>query len=183
MTKPSPLAAIAFLLAMQAPLAAPAAASPATATPPPTSSDDCPNVAVDTNKFLSGQTIAVRAPRGSLSLVVVDTVATKERGLMCVVRVPHARGMLFVFAPPDADQGFWMKNTLVPLDMVFVRADGIVSKVAVNVPATTRGTPDDAVARADGMGRFVIELGAGDAAKLGIAAGTKLSLPPLQAKE
>jgi len=182
MTKPSPLAALLLLAAMQLSLAAPASAR-VISTPPPTSSDECPDVAVDTNKFLSGSTIAVRAPRGPLALVVVDTDAAKERGLMCVVRIPHGRGMLFVFAPPDTEQGFWMKNTLVPLDMVFVRGDGVVSNVAVNVPATPRGTPDDKVARAGGLGRFVIELGAGDAARLGIAAGTKLAIPPLQAKE
>jgi hypothetical protein len=76
-----------------------------------------------------------------------------------------------------------MKNTLVPLDMVFVRGDGIVAKVAGDVPATPDGTPDDAVARASGRGRFVIELGAGDAARLGIVPGTKLPLPPLRAKD
>jgi uncharacterized membrane protein (UPF0127 family) len=174
MTKRSALA-VALLAGL---LAAPVAAQ----TPPPTSSDECPNVAVDTNTFLGGDTIAVPTPHGAMNLVVVSDDASRERGLMCVVRIPHERGMLFVFAPPDVEQSFWMKNTLVPLDMVFVRGDGVVSKVAVNVPATPRGTPDDQVAIAKGMGRFVIELGAFDAAKLGIVAGTKLALPPLQAK-
>jgi len=173
---------------LQAPFTAPASASPqatsasASATPPPTTSEECPNVAVDTKKFLGGKTIAVPAPHGAMNLVVVNDFASRERGLMCVVRIPHARGMLFVFAPPDADENFWMKNTLVPLDMVFVRGDGVVSRVAVDVPATPRGTPDDKVATADAVCRFVIELGAFDAAKLGIAEGTKLTLPPLQAK-
>jgi uncharacterized membrane protein (UPF0127 family) len=176
----SRFATLALAVLMQAPLAIPAMASPQ--TPPPTSSDECPNVAVDTNAFLAGPTIAVRTPGGAMNLVVVNDEATRERGLMCVVRIPHARGMLFVFAPPDVDQGFWMKNTLVPLDMVFVRRNGIVTKVAVNVPATPRGTPDDRVARADGMGSYVIELGAFDAARLGIVEGTKLIFPALQAK-
>jgi len=169
---------------LQAPLAAPAKASPqaTSASASATSSDECPNVAVDTEKFLTGETIAVRAPRGVMKLVVVNDEATRERGLMCVVRIPHASGMLFVFSPPDVEQGFWMKNTLVPLDMVFVRGDGVVSNVAVDVPATPRGTPDEKVARASGLGRFVIELGAFDAAKLGIVKGTTLRLPPLEGK-
>jgi len=192
MTKPSLLAAALLTILALTPLAAPATASPQApsaaatpvqrATPPPTTSDECPNVAVDTNKFLSGKTIAVRTPNGAMKLVVVNDEPTRERGLMCVVRIPHARGMLFVFPPPDVDENFWMKNTLVPLDMVFVRGDGVVSRVAVNVPATPRGTPDSEVATADGISRFVIELGAFDAAKLGIVEGTKLSLPPLQAR-
>jgi len=177
MTKTNVLATFLLLALTQAPLV-----QAKSATPPPTSSDECPNVAVDTDKFLNGATVTVRAPRGAMKLVVVNDDPSRERGLMCVVRVPHARGMLFVFAPPDADQGFWMKNTLVPLDMVFVRGDGVVSNVAVNVPATPRGTPDDRVARASGMGRFVIELGAFDAARLGIVKGTTLPVPPLEAK-
>jgi uncharacterized membrane protein (UPF0127 family) len=75
-----------------------------------------------------------------------------------------------------------MKNTLVPLDMLFVHGDGTVDSVAANVPATPNGTPDDKIARRGGIGQFVIELGAGDAARLGITSGTKLVLPPLQAK-
>ena len=91
--------------------------------------------------------------------------------------------MIFVFAPPDAKQTFWMKNTLVPLDMVFVRDDGVVDSLAANVPATKAGTPDNKVAQRAGLGRFVIELGAGEAARLGIHGGTKLVLPPLEAKD
>ena len=102
---------------------------------------------------------------------------------MCVVRIPPDKGMLFVFAPPESVQGFWMKNTLVPLDMVFVTASGTVSSIAPNVPATPEGTADDAVARREGLGQFVIELGAGEAARHGIVAGTKLTLPALSAEE
>ncbi len=188
MTKHSLLPAIVLFATMQAPLAAPATASPPATPAPapapatPTSSDECPNVAVDTGKFLNGKTITVATPRSAMKLVVVNDDATRERGLMCVVRIPHGRGMIFVFPPPDALQPFWMKNTLVPLDMVWVRGDGVVSDIAENVPATPRGTPDDQVARAQGTGRFVIELGAFDAARLGILKGTKLTLPALQAK-
>lgn len=151
-------------------------------TPPPTTSDECPAVAVDTNAFLANPTIAVRTPRGPLALVVVSDAAALERGLMCVVRIPHGRGMLFLFPPGDVLQSFWMKNTLVPLDMIFVQGDGVVSTVAVNVPATPHGTPDSQVARAQGLGRYVIELGAGDAARFGIVTGTKLHIPKLPEK-
>ena len=76
-----------------------------------------------------------------------------------------------------------MKNTLVPLDMIFVAANGTVSAVSAAVPATPNGTPDDAVARRQGLGQFVIELGSGDAARHRIVPGTKLPLPSLTAAE
>jgi len=101
---------------------------------------------------------------------------------MCVVRVPRGKGMIFVFAPPERVQGFWMKNTLVALDMVFLTAAGTVTTVAANIPPTPRGTPDEDVARREGFGQFVIEIGAGDAARHGIVRGTKLALPALTAQ-
>jgi uncharacterized membrane protein (UPF0127 family) len=91
--------------------------------------------------------------------------------------------MIFVFAGPERVQDFWMKNTLVPLDMVFVSFGGVVTSVARDVPATPRDTSDDRVARRSGRGLYVIELGAGDAALHGIVRGTKLVLPTLRAEE
>ncbi len=70
-----------------------------------------------------------------------------------------------------------MKDTIAPLDMVFVKGDGTISKIAPNVPATAPGTPDDKVARRDGLAQYVIELGAGDAARLGLAVGMRLVIP------
>lgn len=151
-------------------------------TPPPTSSADCPATATDTHRFLTATSFAVRAPRGELSLVPVDTEPTRERGLMCVVRIPPGRGMLFIFPPPEGAQTFWMKNTLVALDMIFVSSTGSVTSIAACVPPTPYGTSDDAVARRGGAGQYVIELGGGDAAGHGIVRGTKLALPALTAQ-
>jgi len=117
-----------------------------------------------------------------LRLAVATDEATRELGLMCVTRLrPHA-GMIFVFQKP-ADQEFWMKNTLIPLDMVWVAADGTVTNVAAEVPASTMQTPDDQVARRTGNGRFVIELPSREASADGIATGTHLTLPPLAASQ
>jgi uncharacterized membrane protein (UPF0127 family) len=153
------------------------------ATPSPTSSADCPAPAADTRAFLDARGVTVNAPRGKLALVPVRTEATRERGLMCVVRIPGGKGMIFVFPPPEHVQNFWMKNTLVSLDMVFVTSAGTVTAVDADVPATPRGTPDDAVARRSAVGTYVIELGAGDAARHGIVRGTILTLPALTATE
>jgi len=152
-------------------------------TPPPTTSAECPDTALSTSTFLKADAIKAKAPKGALSLVVVNDLDSRERGLMCVVRVPHGKGMIFVFPGGDAIQGFWMKNTLVPLDMVWIRANGLVSSLAANVPATPDGTPDDKIARRSGMGIYVLELGGGDAARLGLRPGVKILLPELTATQ
>jgi uncharacterized membrane protein (UPF0127 family) len=152
------------------------------ATPPATTSSECPAPAADTGRFLDARAFTVQTPRGALSLVPVTDEPSRQRGLMCVVRIPPGRGMIFVFPPPQREQNFWMKNTLVPLDMVFVGSDGVVRDVAADVPATPRGTADGDVARREGLGEYVIELGAGVAAGLGIERGTKLALPTLSAR-
>ena len=126
--------------------------------------------------------LAVQAPRTALRLAVADTDPRREHGLMGVRTVPAGEGMLFVFPEPgDQRRDFWMKDTIAPLDMVFVRADGTVSSVAARVPATKPGTPDDRVARRNGIGRFVIELAAGGAAAAGLKPGSRLELPALPA--
>jgi len=117
-----------------------------------------------------------------LHVAVASDEKTRALGLMCVTRLRAAHGMIFVF-PQSGPQEFWMKNTLVPLDMVWVEADGRVASVAENVPASTRQTPDDEVARRSGSGRFVIELPAGEANVDAIRAGVRLAVPPLFASQ
>jgi len=113
-----------------------------------------------------------------LRLAVANDETNRELGLMCVTRLRAHRGMIFVF-PQSADQEFWMKNTLIPLDMLWVSADGTVTSVASDVPASTLQTPDDKVARRRGRGLYVIEVSGGEAARDGIAAASVLKLPAL----
>jgi uncharacterized membrane protein (UPF0127 family) len=170
--------ALALLAVAPSLAAAPAAAEPAGALAA------CANPALP-HDILAGAFAGAAAPLptirvGGAAVPLVLAVASdqhaRELGLMCVTRLrPHA-GMIFVFSEASI-QEFWMKNTLVPLDMVWVDAGGTVTTVAGNVPASTRSTPDDVVARRRGQGLFVIELAAGEAAADGIAAGTKLLLP------
>ena len=86
--------------------------------------------------------------------------------------------MIFVF-PSAAQQGFWMKLTLISLDMVWLAPDGVVTSVAANVPASTLDTSEKSVARRYGQGQYVVELRAGEAQSDGIKKGVKLSLPVL----
>jgi hypothetical protein len=120
-------------------------------------------------------TIAVHAPRATLTLQVAKTQEQRERGLMNVTKMSPRTGMVFVFGK-DAPVEFWMKNTVVPVDMVFVGADGTVRSVAANVPATKADTPDDQIPRRYANAKYVIELPAGEAEKDGITGGVRLDL-------
>jgi uncharacterized membrane protein (UPF0127 family) len=126
--------------------------------------------------------LEVRTQRGTLRLAVANTELQREHGLMNVPFVPAGQGMIFVFSDGDLDRGFWMKDTITPLDMIFVRRDGTVSNVEVNVPATPPKTPDERVARRNGAGQYVIELGAGQAGQFGLLPGSRLVIPPVTAQ-
>lgn len=120
--------------------------------------------------------IAVAAPAATLTLRIANDNDTREYGLMCVLALPEHTGMIFVFNGGDMFHDFWMKNTLIPLDMVWVNARGQVTTVAANVPATTVSTPDEKIPHRNGTGSFVIELAAGEAARAGIKPGVVLDI-------
>jgi uncharacterized protein len=120
--------------------------------------------------------VHVRAPAEVLELRVADTVSKRQYGLMCVRALPARTGMIFVFPDGDNFRDFWMKNTLIPLDMVFVSKNGLVNDVRANVPATKVDTPDERIPHRDGTGSYVIELAAGEAARAGITKGAMLDV-------
>jgi uncharacterized membrane protein (UPF0127 family) len=122
----------------------------------------------------------VDAPNAALMLAVARTRAERQRGLMNVTGLAPRTGMLFAFTG-DEPREFWMKNTLIPLDMVFVDAHGVVTSIAARVPASTLRTPDLEVARRSGHGKYVIELRAGEAQACGLSAGTRVDLQPVEA--
>ena len=123
----------------------------------------------------SYQTMPVTLPDGFVVKAwVADTPAKQERGLMYVTQLPEKKGMIFTFEQED-EQVFWMKNTLIDLDIIFIAADKTVTGVAADVPHSTLATPDDQVATAPGYGQYVLELAAGTAAKHGVVPGRKLS--------
>ena len=117
--------------------------------------------------------LMLKAPLAMLSLEVADTQAKQERGLMYRTELPAHTGMIFIFNRDDVVE-FWMKDTLIPLDMVFVSADGHVRSVSQDVPASTLATPDDRIARVLGRAKYVLELPAGEAADDGLRAGAEL---------
>ena len=124
--------------------------------------------------------LTVDVPKGTLRLAIATTGDERERGLMGVRSVPRGEGMLFVFPDPaDRMHDFWMKDTLVPLDMVFVRRDGTVSSIAARVPAMKPHARDADIAHRAGLCRYVIELRSGGAAAAGITPGVRVAIPAL----
>lgn len=83
----------------------------------------------------ASKTIQVTVPGSSTPFTVelARTPAELEKGLMYRTRMAQDRGMLFVF-PDEVPRTFWMKNTLIPLDMIFTTKDGTIVKIWHNVP-------------------------------------------------
>lgn len=109
----------------------------------------------------------------TIKIDVVDTPMTREIGLMCVTRMPRTYGMLFVF-PQDMQLGFWMKNTLVPLDILWIGPDKKITVIHEKLRASTVDTPDEQIATAGGRGQYVLELASGEASRRGLKAGDQL---------
>ena len=102
------------------------------------------------------------------SVEVADTAAEREKGLMFRQSMASSAGMLFVYPAPQHAY-FWMKNTLIPLDMVFVDATGRVNAVQSDaVPGDL--TPIDGGADV----AFVLEINAGLSRAMGIAPGAQM---------
>ena len=108
----------------------------------------------------------------TVTLEVANTSEERKEGLMHRQSLPENHGMLFVY--DDADQrSFWMKNTYVPLDIIFVAPNGTV----LNVEHATPGPEDDGELdsyRSDGDAQYVVELERGFANRTGVEAGTEL---------
>ncbi len=102
------------------------------------------------------------------SVEVVDSEATRERGLMFRKSMAPNAGMLFDFVRPQ-QVSFWMKNTYIPLDMLFIAQDGAILNIA------ERTTPfSETPVPSAGPIRGVLEINGGRSAELGIAPGDKV---------
>ena len=98
----------------------------------------------------------------------------QRRGLMYVRNLPEMTGMLFVYGSEDY-RSMWMKNTYLPLDILFARADGTVSSIARN----TEPLSLKSIASVEPV-MYVLELNAGVADKLGLDANSRLVWEPDQ---
>lgn len=128
------------------------------------------------------QTVAVAADLTTLEIVTKNGVhvfsvelaandADRAKGLMFRKELPEGQGMLFDFKQ-EQEISMWMRNTYIPLDMLFINADGRIRRIAENtVPFSERTIPSG------GPVRGVLEVIAGTAKKLGIAPGDRVAHP------
>ena len=99
--------------------------------------------------------------------------ASREHGLMDRTQMDADHGMLFVF-DDDAPRAFWMKNTKIPLDMLFFDADNRLVSIQHDVPPCVA---DPCAAYSSGApARYVLELNGGEAAKLGLTSGDRIEI-------
>ncbi|WP_043748367.1 DUF192 domain-containing protein [Methylobacterium nodulans] len=116
-------------------------------------------------------TIVSRSGRHAFQVEVMRDDAGRAQGLMFRRSMAPDHGMLFDFAQV-APVTMWMKNTYLPLDMLFIRADGTVARIAADTePLSTR------TISSGGPVLAVLELNAGTAAKLGLRPGDKVEHP------
>ena len=94
----------------------------------------------------------------------------QETGLMNRRALGPDRGMIFPYDPPQP-VSFWMKDTLIPLDMIFIRPDGSIARIATAVPLSLEPVPAAEPIAA------VLEIAGGRSAELGIGAGDRVDWP------
>jgi hypothetical protein len=125
------------------------------------------------SQTLPVETITIDTHHGPrvFTVEIAADMKSQERGLMFRREMDPDAGMLFVFEPPQL-VSFWMKNTFIPLDLMFVRADGTIASIAADAaPLSETSIPSAEPVRA------VIEINGGRALALGIAPGDKVHAP------
>jgi hypothetical protein len=121
-------------------------------------------------------TVAGASGRHVFQTELAKTAAQQERGLMFRTGMKPDQAMLFWPYPPEGGPAraanFWMKNTPTPLDIIFIRADGTIARIAENAtPFSESPIPSGEPVAA------ILEVVGGRAADLGIAEGDKVSWP------
>ncbi len=119
------------------------------------------------------QTLEIASKTGvhSFAVEMAATEAEREKGLMFRKELPEGRGMLFDFHR-EQEVGFWMQNTYIPLDMIFIQGDGRILRIEENTtPFSTKVIPSNGPVRA------VLEVIGGTAERLGIVPGDRVAFP------
>jgi len=115
-------------------------------------------------------TIRSRTGEHRFTVEIAATPDQQERGLMFRKSLAPNRGMIFPYDPPQ-EVGFWMKNTLIPLDIVYIRANGTIAHIVNAEPMDLTPLPSGEPVV------LVLEIAGGRAAQLGIKDGDKVSWP------
>jgi uncharacterized protein len=115
--------------------------------------------------------IATKSGVQVFSVEMATTEEEKQIGLMHRKELPDGKGMLFDFSP-EQQISMWMKNTYISLDMIFIRADGRILRIAENTePLSTK------IVSSGGLAKGVLEVIAGTAKKYGIQPGDRVAHP------
>ncbi|MFD0938850.1 DUF192 domain-containing protein [Methylobacterium trifolii] len=137
-----------------------------------------PLPAVSAQEAAKTEPLAIQSKSGThrFAVEVMRTDADRSRGLMFRRSMAADHGMLFDFEQVEP-VSMWMKNTYLPLDMLFIRADGTVSRIAADTePLST------AIVASGEPVLSVLELNAGTAARLGLAPGDRVEHPLFQGR-
>lgn len=132
-----------------------------------------PAIAAGASSRLEAGTLEIVSGAGvhRFNVEIADEPAQRQQGLMYRRELAPDAGMLFDFGAPQ-QVSMWMKNTYIPLDMLFIATDGTIRNIAENtVPFSL-----DAIS-SRGAVRFVLEVPGGTAARLGLKAGDEVRHP------
>lgn len=120
---------------------------------------------------LEAVTVVTKAGEKKFMVEIADTEPERERGLMFRSSMADDRGMLFEFQDLR-DRAFWMHNTYIPLDIIYIAPNGKIVSIAANAQPF-----DDTPLPSYGPAKGVLEINGGLAAKLGIAPGDTVRHP------
>jgi uncharacterized protein len=115
-------------------------------------------------------TVDMQIGSRTYTLEIANTDVARQRGLMERDAVPEDRGMIFVF-PEERELAFWMKNTRIPLDIIYLDGSGHVVSVHQMKPYDRTSVPSA------GQAKYAIELNLGQVAKTGVKPGDVLQIP------
>lgn len=121
-----------------------------------------------------GPAVTIHTAGGDVDVAVelALTEAEQARGLMWRSELPDGTGMLFVF-DDEEERAFWMRNTPIPLDILYITADATIASIA----AETRPYSEQSIP-SRGPCRYVLEVPGGWAQRHGVRSGDRLTLPP-----
>ena len=114
--------------------------------------------------------VRIKIGSETFTLEVADTPAKQQLGLMHRKSMAPDRGMLFVF-DDERERSFWMKNTHIPLDIIYADAKGTVVSIKPMKPLDETSVPSD------GPAKYAVELNKGTAQRIGVRPGDVLAIP------
>ena len=126
--------------------------------------------------FACGKTVISNpAEKLEVAVEIARTPVESERGLMYRTKLPEKQGMIFLYSTPQNPNqvGFWMKNTLIPLDIAFFDASGTIFDIKTMQPCTTANCP---VYRTKAPYSGALEMNAGFFGSVGMGINAKIKL-------